>query len=151
MRRFAMALALLAVVPASSVIIIVLVDVMRWRPWIIGFWDDLRQTQFCFALIWTLGLLIACRGFFSRKLRPLLMTLLVCSVPFLQAIWGNPIWSNRGFLARGNNDALEIGQHTLLCGFFVWLLVAIWLIAEQQAMRENEVQVDRNRTMSPLA
>ncbi|MCH9035299.1 MAG: hypothetical protein IID42_12495 [Planctomycetes bacterium] len=72
------------------------------------------------VVLWTLG----------RKW----LTALVGMIPFVQVVYGQPLW-DAGCVS---NDFLRIGQEQVSVGVWIWCSVWVWWIVEKRAMSEKE-------------
>jgi len=150
-RRSVMALALIPIVPAVSLIGVVLL--FEYGPGVLtrGSWDEVRWMHLLFAVLWTAGTIIIWRRFVLWTLGRKWLTALVAVVPFIQVIWAQPLWSSRGCFASLSDDFLQHGQHDFLSGLFIWLCIWIWWIGERRAMGKKKENEMKQGTISPVA
>ncbi|MCH7591412.1 MAG: hypothetical protein IH989_01350 [Planctomycetes bacterium] len=143
-RRIVYAIALLPIVPAVSVIGVLLIDQkFRLQPF-----DKIRWFNLFFSILWVGATIAIWRRAIVWTLGRAWLTTLINLIPFVQVIYGQPLW-NAGC---GSEYALRVGQHEIGIGLWTWLIVWIWWGLERTRMKnENETAKVAQLSMSPTA
>ncbi|MFQ5591291.1 MAG: hypothetical protein ACE5HE_09030 [Phycisphaerae bacterium] len=117
-RRFVYALVLLPIVPAISIVgATALNERVLSSPW-----DQFRLVHLLLSVLWVgLSILIWRRAIIWTLGRKRL-TALVSMIPFVQVVYGQPIW-DAGCVSA---DILRMGQHQIGIGVWVWLAIWVW-------------------------
>jgi hypothetical protein len=141
-RRLVLALALLPIVPTVSVIgVAAILDyapaLVRNNPNVplgITNIDELQWFHAIFAVLWVTATIFIWRGAILWTLGREWLTALVSVIPFIQVIYGDPLWTMPG-CRFFDDEILRIGQFQMGAGLFVWLTVWAWWGTEKLIMK----------------
>ena len=130
-RRIVYAIALLPIVPAVSVMGVLLID----RNFGLGSFDEYRWFHLFFSILWVGATIAIWRRAVVWTMGRAWRTALINLIPFVQVIYGQPLW-NAGC---GSDIALRIGQHEIGIGLWTWLIIWVWWGLEKTHMNtKNE-------------
>jgi len=145
-RRLIYALVLIPIVPSVSVVgatfCAIHVDT--------GYLDDLRWFHLFFSILWVTATIIIWRSVIVWTLGRRWLSALVGLIPFVQVVYGQPLWHVGGCLAF-EDDFLRLGQHDIGIGLWVWLAIWVWWGWEKRQMSEAESDTIRTVRMTSTA
>jgi len=148
-RRLVYALALLPIVPAVSGIGVSLIDESIG----LGPFDEIRLFHLLFSVLWVVATIAVWRRFILWTLGRKWLTALVSMIPFLQVLYGQPLWDiPSGSCIDFAPEVLRVGQHEFGVSLWVWLMIWIWWGWERLNMF-NDAENKRRpfRSMTPTA
>jgi hypothetical protein len=146
-RRLVYSLALVPIVPASSIAASALFE-NALTP--LGF-DDLRSFQLFYSTLVVVAVILIWRKFVLWTMGRRWLTAIVSLIPFVQVAVNLPLWQiqPQGCIDF-SEEALRIGQHQVGTGVWGWLLIWIWWGVEKHNM-SNTAQRTLRRLQVPLS
>ena len=104
----------------------------------LSWFDDLRCLNSLVAIVWVTGMLVIWRRTVSWTPQRKWLTALVCLIPFLQVVYGRPLWTPAptSFIDLGDL-LMRAGQGQIGIGFWLWLTSWIWWGREDAAMHDE--------------
>jgi hypothetical protein len=136
-RRFVLALALVPIVPATSLIGTITTEILVTPP--AGAFDHVWWFHVFFTALWMAGFLLVWRTAIIWTLGRSALTTLVSFIPFVQIVFNKPLWNtNTSGCINLNETFLRAGQHYTSCGLWTWLVVWVWWGLEKKIMTSQK-------------
>ena len=141
-RRLVYALALVPIVPSVAIIGVSLTDTCFG----VGQFDELRWFHLFFSILWVGATICIWRRLILWTLGRKWLTALVSMIPFVQVLYGQPLWN---IPAAGcqildfNPEMLRIGQHEIGIGLWVWVAIWVWWGWEKRQMSTEHMHRPR--------
>ena len=147
-RRLVYALTLIPIVPATSCMGMNLCDTYGS----LSPSDGLRVLHLFFALLWVMGTIIIWRALVVWTLGRAWLTTLVGMIPFVQVVYGQPLWIGTGCSRFLFDEGLRHGQLEVGISLFVWMSIWLWWVWEKRQMVKRETKSRTGAScMSPVA
>ena len=146
-RRLIYALVLIPIVPSASLIGAVgCIDYVGTAPL-----DEFRWFHLFFSILWVGATIFVWRSLIVWTLGRRWLTALVGLIPFVQIIYGGPLWSTSGCFSGITDGTLRAGQHEIGIGLWVWLSIWVWWGWEKRQMSRTESDTVKAVRMTPTA
>lgn len=146
-RKLVYSLALIPIVPTISFVGVEVMDNYLG----LGSFDYLRWVHFLFSIIWVTLTIVIWRRMIVWTLGKKWLTLLIGMIPFVQVVYGNPLWTTSDGCFKISASFLREGQHEIGIGIWVWLSVWVWWGWEKYNMNANADPKRASRSMTPTA
>lgn len=135
-RRLVYALALIPIVPAVSVL--GQLAIIEWfgplsHP---SRLDEIGWFQLLFSILWVGGMILIWRAAVLWTLGRKWLTALVGLIPFVQVVYGQPLWTVAG-CRFGADEGLRLAQHQVSVALWTWLSIWVWWGLEKTIMAKN--------------